>query len=91
MSETIGCALLKSSRADEASLESVKITKPPISKVKSDLIATKMAHSSVIKIDVKVSRLPHRVKSGKTAPNPTPVSDLEPLVKMGVQSSCTKA
>ena len=41
MSETIGCALLKSSRADKAALESENITKPPTSMVKRDFIANK--------------------------------------------------
>lgn len=54
-------------------------------------MATKMAYKSAVKIDVEGGRLQHQVKSGKIVLNPTLASDLEPLVKIGLQYSYMEA
>lgn len=50
-----------------------------------------IADSSAVKMEAYGGRLSRRVKSGKTAPKPTPALDLDPSVKSGVQSPCWEA
>ena len=84
MSRIIGWQVNMSSRADNAAWESEYIVKVPAGRVKSVLTAKRMAESSAVKIEAREGRLPERENSGKTAPNPTPASDLEPSVNTGM-------
>jgi len=42
--------------------------------------ASKIAQNSVVKLEAKLGSEALRLKLGKTNPNPTPTSDLEPSV-----------